>query len=636
LFHNKLPFPTINEEFVEDIFRAIGTKDTRGRKVNESRIPQIEKLERFYKNEFQPIHGHQKHSLINLPHAYAYVSTSIVTSIKTNIKTHFCKHLAKLINIFADSHYRNRNDEVDKKELGSLIYKTKSAVLRNKFDEVPEVFESFAENVKSYLPSNIEESVYYDVKTRPLDYLPFFLKINQRFEKRNEYIESEIERLKIESEEKNKEKIKKLNENFIKLFQPLPLRLSNVPKYVKIDTASLIDFLEKEGKASKLRRIKKIQKGYWSKHFNLKHKVFKPSKGYKFDYSIVTDGVGCTVCFSNSSFKKKENEGEEGNKENKQEEKEIPYIEDLKEEEYESLKGKKIVAGDPGKRNMMYLLDSSGKKLAYTNTWRDVGSQGRKCRNAMNKMIQKENIKEKEQALSLYCSKTMDYKKFKEFIRVRHETSKKTEEFYQRKVMRKLRWRKCIGRKRTDDNFLNKMEEKFSEKGKEMAIVLGDWNNRNTIRGLESTMGKSLKKLIARRFQTYQINEYNTSKKCCNCWKDIEVVKIKGRNKHGGTIKGVDSGIRILGCRSCAGLSRKEDKKLERESRIERSENGYPSILPNFKLLTRDKNSCINMLKIVQHILYDESHSRPKEFTREEKKLYLLPAIKKEIVEKSR
>jgi hypothetical protein len=616
LFNNKLlPLPVIDEDFIKDVFHTIGVKGERGRPITkESRLKRIEELEIFYEKEFKEIYGHEKHSLVNISQALSYISTSIVTSIETNIKVHFPKRLAKFINVYGDLYYRKHYEEVDDKELDDLLYKTKSAILRNEFKEVPEELEHLLKTVQSFLPKNIEKCVAYDVKTRPSEYLFAFLKINWYFEKYNDHIQSIIEKLK-GGEQKNEKEIKKWNNKFVKLFQPLPLRLSNVPKYIKIDTKMLIELLKEEGESSDVNEVEGNKKKYWSKYFNLKHRIFRSekNKGYKFDYSIVTDGVGCTVCFSSSSSK---------NGKKKDDEDDIPYIENLKKKDYPSLKNKKIIVGDPGKRNMMYLLDEQGNKLIYTNTWRDAGSQAKECRNAMNKMIKKEGIKEKEQALSLHCSKTVDYKKFKEFIRVKHETSEKTEKFYQKEVMRKLRWRKCIGRRRTDDDFLNKIEKKFGKK-EDVVVVLGDWNNKNTIKGLESTMGKGLKKLISKRFKTYQVNEFNTSKKCCNCSGDTEIVTVEGKTRDGEEI---DSGIRILGCRFCARKSRKESLK---ENEIGRSKNGKQSILSPFKLLTRDKNSCLNMLKIVRHIIDSKDHSRPKEFKKEEKSC-LLPRKKVE------
>ena len=41
------------------------------------------------------------------------------------------------------------------------------------------------------------------------------------------------------------------------------------------------------------------------------------------------------------------------------------------------------------------------------------------------------------------------------------EIKKITDEFYQDKVFRKLKWRKYIHTKRTEDNFLNKIETTY-------------------------------------------------------------------------------------------------------------------------------------------------------------------------------
>ena len=68
-----------------------------------------------------------------------------------------------------------------------------------------------------------------------------------------------------------------------------------------------------------------------------------------------------------------------------------------------------------------------------------------------------------------------------------------------------------------------------------------DWSNKQgyCIKGT-STMGIGLKRLVAKKYTTLLIDEYNTSKKCCNCWQDIENVKINGNSK-----------FRLLGCKNC-------------------------------------------------------------------------------------
>ena len=41
-------------------------------------------------------------------------------------------------------------------------------------------------------------------------------------------------------------------------------------------------------------------------------------------------------------------------------------------------------------------------------------------------------------------------------------------------------------------------------------------------------MGVGLKRLINKRYNTLLIDEYNTSKKCCNCFNDVENIELKG------------------------------------------------------------------------------------------------------------
>jgi len=68
-----------------------------------------------------------------------------------------------------------------------------------------------------------------------------------------------------------------------------------------------------------------------------------------------------------------------------------------------------------------------------------------------------------------------------------------------------------------------------------------NWSNKqgSCIKGA-STMGIGLKRLVAKKYTTLLIDEYNTSKKCCNCWQDVENVKINGNSK-----------FRLLECKNC-------------------------------------------------------------------------------------
>jgi hypothetical protein len=107
-----------------------------------------------------------------------------------------------------------------------------------------------------------------------------------------------------------------------------------------------------------------------------------------------------------------------------------------------------------------------------------------------------------------------------------------------------------------------------------------------------------LKRLIAKKFQTVLIDEYNTSKKCCHCWTNLEKVNI-----------GEKRCFRLLGCKRCV---EQKDRKIGSQ------EDEPKPNLSSYKLLTRDKNSCQNMLRITRYMM-NNKRKRPKNFSRSQK-----------------
>jgi len=102
-------------------------------------------------------------------------------------------------------------------------------------------------------------------------------------------------------------------------------------------------------------------------------------------------------------------------------------------------------------------------------------------------------------------------------------------------------------------------------------------------------MGIGLKRLVFKLFNTVLIDEYNTSKLCCNCHKENDNKVINSKSL-----------FSLLTCKHYNGRG---------------SENLHNSPLKCSKFLNRDMNSCLNMQCIVKAYL-TENRKRPKEFTR--------------------
>jgi hypothetical protein len=592
--------PVINSDFIKYCITALGTRDNRGKKIKET--PLLKEILTFYTDEFQPINNHVKYQLNNLSFTLPYVIISVETCIKNNIKEHFVKRLAKFINIFGSIHYdkhyngeiQDKNSKEYKKEKKTVLYKVKKCIIENKIDDLPPIMIEWYNTVKDNItPTNIDKTMAYDCKTNEgwSKYISISYYINNEFEKHNNKISKDIEQLKVklgkarkeETKKKYNNQIKDLNCQIIKLYQILPLRNSCVPKYIFIDSATLVNILGDGNKALLLEKLKDNRNDIWNTYFNMDKSVFK-IKDYNFNYTLVTDGIGCSLHFKHKNYKESKKDNADNFESN-----DLNYIDDLSDKQIEEFKHKKIVTADPGKKYLLYMMDDENKVLKYSSS--QINMESLNTRNKRIKTTNKkqhQDITNAETELSKYNSKTNDYKNFKDYIKAKYECNKIIKKYYEKEINRKLNWRSKTYRQNSQDKFLNNIEKIYGNKD-DVLICIGDWSNKNTIKGLSSTMGIGLKRLVSKKYNTVLIDEYNTSKLCCNCHKENDNKVINS-----------ESLFRLLTCKHC---------------NVGSSENLNNPTLKCSKFLNRDMNSCVNMQCIVKSYL-KENRKRPKEFTR--------------------
>jgi hypothetical protein len=597
--NNKQDIPTIDTNFIKYCITALGTRDNRGKKTVDT--PLLQEINNFYATDFQPINNHEKHHLNNLSYTLPYVCSSIEVSITNNIKEHFIKRLSKFISIFGSNYYedhyngniQDRNSKDYKKEKKSLLYKVKKCIIDNTPIEIPTIMIEWYNNIKDKItPSNIEKTMAYDCKANPYKYISVSYYINCQYETYNDSIYKEIEKLQKKVEKARKEEtknkynnsIKELNSKIIKLFQLMPLRNSCVPKYLLIDSATLANIFSDKGcKGNLIQDLKNNRDTIWNTYFNMNKSIFK-LKDYNFNYTLITDGIGCSLHFKHKNYKESKKENADNFESN-----ELCYIDDLSDEQLKEFKDKKIVTADPGKKYLLYMIDDENKVLKYSSGQRSMESL-----NTRNRRIKETNKKQHQEIidaeteLSKYNCKTNNYTKFKDYIKEKNKCNKIIKKYYEEDINRKLHWRTKTYRQSSEDKFLNNIENTYGHKDNTL-ICIGDWSNKNTIKGLGSTMGIGLKRLVAKRFNTVLIDEYNTSKLCCNCHKENNNKVINSKSL-----------FRLLTCSHC---------------NVGSSENLNNPTLKCSKFLNRDMNSCLNMQCIIKAYLTD-NRKRPKEFTR--------------------
>jgi hypothetical protein len=536
-YSNNKPLPELNDTFISYCIKTLGTRDNRGKKCKDTEL--LETLEEFYKSEYQPLLNHEKTNLKNTTFLLPYLSTQIHTSLSNNIQEHFIQHFLRFIN-------KTTNGITEDKQ---ILFQFKKNIME--LTDTNELFNLWKEtHLQNIIPENVKKSVYYDVKVRPFDYLKAMLYMNDVLEKQES-----------------------------KLFQPLPLRNNIIPKHIILDTACIINLFcpekDKEGnkikKGELLSNVKDNQNEVWSNLLNLNHRIFK-NKHYQFHNQIQTDGISCCLLFIRKDLKDKK----WGAKVPVLEEQDFYNIKDLSKEQLDTLKDRTIIGCDPGKRSLVYMMDNKGNKLQYTAPQRKRESKA-KCNQRILLYERKKNgIIEKETQLSFQNSKSVNYDKFKMYLVEKNKLNKETIEFYKRDTWRKMKFRQYSYGKKSIDTFLNKIKETF---GENLLIGYGNWSRDTQMKFFMPTMNKGLRKLIHKKYDTITINECNTSKKCCDCYKDLEYYRDKENKKV----------FRLLVCSNCVSC---ENKKIV--------------------FRTRDANSSINILKLTKSWINNQT--RPTEF----------------------
>jgi hypothetical protein len=506
----------------------------------------------FYEKQYKPLYDGNKIDGKNLSGILNYIQTEIVTAIENNIKLHFNDY----INRFVNSSFKNEHNNL----LNNLKGKERDE-LKNKLDYERRLIKNDLMNLTKTRDPKYDEWFYdWNYKILPLLDIEYtknyhcYLKTNPQ-----EFLIC-MKRMSIQ--------ISKLGYN---TFQYFPLRTTIIPKYIPLDTKSIIE-LFMDDKAKYFSDIDKYKEQIWNKMFNLKNKVFFQKK-YVFDYKISTDGYIVSLQFINrrnidKRGLKKENikKGQEKAREeyanlerskiedlkrkkqekndqfkrdkiektheikekfkklNKKEKESIineiklkkqvdfPYLEELTERQIENLKKKikelKVVYNDCGKKVPVNLMDDEGNYFRYTNKEILYETKRIEYLIKIQKYKNENNISNQEAELSGYKSKSCNIEEFKEYIKKKNEINIILIKEYKEEIFRKYKWYGFINRERSEDRLIEKIKKKY---GKDLIIIYGDWSVGQQMRNFISTPNNRLKRKLSKEFTIYMIDEYKTS-----------------------------------------------------------------------------------------------------------------------------
>jgi len=179
----------------------------------------------------------------------------------------------------------------------------------------------------------------------------------------------------------------------------------------------------------------------------------------------------------------------------------------------------KLLGGDPNKHSLIYLIDENGKKLRYTNTQRAQESKRKKYNKILYNEKEKNNIIEEETILSKLNSKTVNFIKFKKYIKEKNILNNKLKYFYNDIKFRKFKWRVWMATRKSEDKFIQRIEDTY---GKDLIIGYGDWSENKQMKNVMPSKGIGLRRIINKKYYTPLINEFRTSKLCSKCHNELK------------------------------------------------------------------------------------------------------------------
>jgi hypothetical protein len=511
--NNNHSLPVISKELINNSMKVIcGEKEEkRGKPPKKETVEMKEQLTTFYKEHYLPLMQNDPIDYAGLNTVLDYLKEDVITMYENNIQLHYVEYVERYVNVvwkkkFLTEKIRKLGKTKAEREnrirnLCNELRKIKNDLLNvdtTIFTSKHYYHKWIKEQKHNILPQKKKfekNSIYYDLKCSPMDYLPCMVYMMKQ-------VESEME---------------SINNVF-------PLRSEITPKYIRLDTTTLVNLLLRKEQGNKgfyktEGNLKKNEDKIWNFFFRTEKKCFIKT-GFSFHHMISTDGVGISILFL-----QKELVGKKLPMMKKKVAREL-YIDELT--DYSALQNKKIIGIDAGKCDLIYCVDGSTKDATvfrYSQDQRRKETKTKKYNNIIlamktnkiNHQGTSKSIIEYETELSHYNKKTLDIIKFKEYIQEKNRINHILFGFYKKELFRKLKFGRYINTKRNEQKMINEIKKTFGSY-EDTVICIGDWEQRKQMKYKEPTLGKGMRTLFRKNnYKVFLVDEFRTSCKCSNC-----------------------------------------------------------------------------------------------------------------------
>jgi len=508
--NNNNTLPIISKELINNSMKVICGEKTekRGKPAKNETIEMKDMLTTFYNQHYKPLTQNDPIDYAGLNTVLDYLKEDVITMYENNIQLHFVEYVERFVNVVWKKKMiiekirklgkSQKECETRIKNLCTELRKIKNDLLNvdGKPYQSNHHYHKWITQQKQHVLPNRKKfeknSVMYDLKCNTMDYFHCMIFIMKQVENDGE----------------------RINNVF-------PLRSEITPKYIRLDTTTLINLLLRKEHGTKQffktkGELKKNEDKIWRFFFRTERKMFRKS-GYSFHHMVSTDGIGLSILFLRDDLvglKKLPMISKGISKE--------LYIDELI--DYSTLSDKTIVGIDPGKEDLIYCVNDATKDanvFRYSQNQRRKETKMKKYNNIILAMktnkIQGKTIIEYETELSHFNRKSLQMTKYKEYLLEKNRINHILFGFYRKELFRKLKFGKYINIKRNEQKMIRNFKKMYGNP-EEVVICIGDWEQRKQMKYKEPTLGKGMRTLFRKnKYNVFLVDEYRSSCKCSKC-----------------------------------------------------------------------------------------------------------------------
>ncbi len=358
--NNNKSLPNISKELINNSMKVVCGEKTekRGKPANKETIEMKDTLISFFNQHYLPLTQTDPIDYAGMNTILDYLKEDVITMYENNIQLHYVEYVERYVNVvwkkkmIVDKIRKigkpQKEREARVRTLCAELRKIKNDLLNvdgKPYQSSPHYHNWITEQKQNILPIKKKyekNNIYYDLKCSPMDYFPCMIFMMKRVENDGESVNNVF-----------------------------PLRSEIAPKYIRLDTTTLVNLLLRKEHGTKgfyktKGELKKNEDKIWEFFFRTERKMFCKT-GYSFHHMVSTDGVGLSVLFLRADLV-----GKKLPMMKKGISKEL-YIDEL--DDYSALRDKTIVGIDPGKDDLIYCVDNASKDA---NVFRYSQDQRRK------------------------------------------------------------------------------------------------------------------------------------------------------------------------------------------------------------------------------------------------------------------